>query len=103
MVGKRMLLWTVVFLMGGGAAPVGAGDSPQQLLARACDGCHAARFGGDANRIYQRSDRKLDSLAKLKRQVEFCNMQVGAQWFDEEVQAVTDHLNHHYYHFTPGQ
>ncbi|MBF0308549.1 MAG: cytochrome c [Magnetococcales bacterium] len=66
---------------------------------RHCIDCHAGRFGGDASRIYTRPDHKKKTYHELQAMVAFCNNQVGAQWFDEDVQAVTDFLNDSYYHF----
>jgi len=74
-------------------------DEAMALHQSKCSGCHADRFGGDADAIYTRSNRKVTSLTKLKGQVGFCAQMIGAQWFEDEIDSVTNFLNKKYYHF----
>lgn len=62
-----------------------------------CVACHEARFGGNA--IYTRNDRRVNSYAGLKRQVNFCKDNLQIVWFDEDVADVVEHLNNTFYHF----
>jgi hypothetical protein len=66
-----------------------------------CRDCHAGRFDGQADRVYTRQDRKVRSMDQLRTMVGFCNQQVGTQWFDEDVEAVTHYLNQQFYQFPP--
>lgn len=59
-----------------------------------CTSCHQTE-------VYTRSDRKVTSLEGLHRQVQRCELALNLQWFDDEIAAMTDHLDKGYYHFTP--
>ena len=49
--------------------------------------------------VYTREDRFVTSRDALRTQVQRCNVNLGTQWFDEDVDAVTDFLNATYYKF----
>lgn len=59
-----------------------------------CTSCHGAE-------VYTRSNRKVNSLEALERQVQRCELALGLKWFDEEITAMTQYLNEHYYKFKP--
>ncbi len=63
-----------------------------------CTSCHKSMHG-DSKSFYGRMDRKVDSLKKLKGQVAMCKANLGLQWFDEEVDGVTEYLNSNFYKF----
>jgi mono/diheme cytochrome c family protein len=71
-----------------------ASDNAQALMTQNCVQCHGAE-------VYTRKDRKVSSLDGLGRQVRRCEIALELRWFDEDVQAVTDHLNDQFYHFKP--
>jgi len=72
-----------------------AAPSPAEPLHQAhCLGCHGPE-------VYTREDRKLTSLPGLHRQVQRCELALGLKWFDEEIGAVADYLNEHYYRLGP--
>ncbi len=93
----------IALLLLANLAPLGAhaAEAPdaKALHAANCTACHASRFGGDANLIYTRSDRRVQSLTALGKQVRFCKDTIGLTWFDEEVNGMIDYLNTTYYHF----
>lgn len=62
------------------------------LLQNNCISCHQAD-------VYQREHRKVNSLAALDKQVNNCNINTSAGWFPEDVHAVVQYLNSHYYKF----
>lgn len=64
-----------------------------------CGGCHLARFGGDATRIYLRPDRKVTSPQKLLAQMSICSMELKLGWFPEEEENAAAYLNREYYRF----
>jgi mono/diheme cytochrome c family protein len=66
----------------------------QKLYEQHCVGCHGTE-------VYTREDRKVTSLAGLKRQVKRCETALGLRWFDEEISDMTEHLNERFYHFVP--
>nr|CRH08135.1 Conserved exported protein of unknown function [Candidatus Magnetococcus massalia] len=76
---------------------VAAANEGKALHDEHCIACHANMFDGDPYKIYTRTDRTKSTLKSLKQMVAFCNNQVGSQWFDEEVDQVTDYLNSHFY------
>ena len=90
---KRILLLTMTCLLAAGTPPATAttGDSAE-LHAANCTSCH-----DDA--VYTRKDRRVTSLAGLKKQVQRCELSLGLKWFDEDIDAVTDYLNSTYYKF----
>ena len=66
-----------------------------------CVGCHARRFDGDADKMYLRSDRKVQTPAQLVAQIAMCNTQLGTSYFPEEEEHVAAYLNLQYYKFKP--
>jgi hypothetical protein len=66
---------------------------------KACVGCHARRFGGDADRIYFRSDRRVRTSAQLLAQVSYCNAELGTGYFPDEEEHIAAYLNKQYYRF----
>ena len=76
-----------------GEAPAAASAAKgKELVDENCIKCHGSE-------VYTRSDRKVTSLDGLSRQVSRCETSLGLTWFDEDVSAVTDYLNHDFYHF----
>lgn len=64
----------------------------RQLQEANCMSCHD-------NSVYTRKDRKVTSLDGLQKQVRRCELTLGLQWFDEDVDDVTTHLNQNFYQF----
>lgn len=57
-----------------------------------CYACH-----GD--QVYTRKDRKVKSFEKLTAQVQRCQLQLGLQWFDDDVNNTAAYLNEAFYKF----
>jgi len=76
-------------------ADISAGKA---LHTDSCVECHMAKHD-DA--FYQaragKSDRNINSRDSLKTMVQACVTNFGIDWFDEEVDAVTEYLNATYY------
>lgn len=67
-----------------------------------CYSCHAKKTGfGNGDMIYTRSDRKVNSLAKLKSMVERCNTELRLDLFPEDEADVAAYLNKQFYKFKP--
>lgn len=49
--------------------------------------------------IYTRKDRAIKDYQALGAQVVQCGLAAEANWFDDEIEAVTDYLNTHFYQF----
>ena len=73
---------------------VSAADSAngKSLKEQNCMGCHE-----DA--VYTRTDRRVTSLAGLEKQVRRCELTLGLQWFDDDVNDVVAYLNENFYKF----
>ena len=63
-----------------------------EFLQSQCTRCH------DDN-VYTRPDRRVDSLKRLESQVRMCDANIGTKLFDDDIAAVVDYLNTHYYRF----
>jgi cytochrome c553 len=82
-------------------APFANGNAElgKPLNDKACVGCHARRFGGDANQIYFRSERRVRTAAQLLAQVSYCNAELGTGYFPDEEEHIAAYLNKQYYRF----
>lgn len=49
--------------------------------------------------VYTREDRFIRDRAALDKQVQRCQLNVGAQWFDEDTEAVVQYLDESFYKF----
>jgi hypothetical protein len=103
----RRLLVTFIAAWSAAAGAEGTADGfrngdaalGEPIASRDCNACHARRFEGDADRIYQRPDRKVRSAAQLMAQIRYCNTELGAGYFPEEEEHIAAYLNNRYYHF----
>ena len=71
------------------AADTGHGKTLKQ---QHCMSCHD-------DGVYTRSDRRVTTLEGLRKQVKRCELTLELQWFDDDVNAVTGHLNETFYKF----
>ena len=71
----------------------------KQLNDKACVDCHVRRFGGDADRIYFRGERRVRTPAQLLAQVSYCNAQLDTGFFPNEEEHIAAYLNRQYYRF----
>jgi len=90
----RIPLFFVLLVSAAASTGAWAGDAQagKELVDENCISCH-----GDE--IYTRSDRKVDSLDALKKQVQRCEQALGLTWFDDQIGDATAHLNADYYKF----
>jgi len=66
---------------------------------QSCMQCHATLVGGQANNIYTRSDRKINSFQQLEGRVKSCAMAAGVDWQPREYQQVIRYLATTFYQF----
>ncbi|MGP0105013.1 hypothetical protein [Rhodoblastus sp.] len=94
-----LLLATQAVAWAGDESQVAAGR--KLLAANHCNGsCHQSRApGGNALNLYTRPNRKVQSLAQLKSQVEGCVANTNAMIAPDEIGAVVAALNADYYKF----
>ena len=65
-----------------------------------CMTCHNSMFPDkDGTQLYSDLFRKMDTPAKLKGMIEFCNNRTNSGWFEEDIQNVARYLNDTYYQF----
>ncbi len=62
-----------------------------------CQSCHASLMGGNPDRIYTRSDRRVTSIDGLKKQVTRCKTTVGVAWPEDQIEDVVEYLNTSFY------
>lgn len=96
---KWFFLMVGLLFLGTQAVYASDAENGEQLHDDNCISCHKSQMGGDANKIYTRSDRKVKSFQGLKKQVGTCRDMLGLTWFDEEVDDVVAYLNQTFYHF----
>ena len=95
--GKTLLV--VVTLLPSGGVHAADPTNGATLHAGNCVACHASLTGGKPDTLYTRPDRRVTSLARLQKQVRFCEQQLELTWFDEEVSDVVEYLNVEFYKF----
>lgn len=85
------LLFTVMFAIpvSAMAADISNGKSLQQ---KNCMSCHD-------DGVYTRSDRRVTTMEGLTKQVKRCELSLGLQWFDDDINDVTGYLNESFYKF----
>lgn len=64
-----------------------------------CVDCHARRFGGEANRVYFRGERRVHTPGQLLSQVSYCSAELGAGYFPDEEEHIAAYLNKQFYRF----
>ena len=76
------------------AGPAAAADlqAGKSLHAEHCMQCHDSS-------VYTREDRRINSMAGLKKQVQRCELSLGLQWFEDDIENVAHYLNETYYDF----
>ncbi|GMQ88938.1 MAG: hypothetical protein BMS9Abin09_0380 [Gammaproteobacteria bacterium] len=82
----------ILFLLGTSSVVIADADKGKKLHDKYCTKCHGSE-------VYTRKDRFIDSRAALEKQVKRCQLNVGAQWFDEDAGDVADYLDQSFYQF----
>lgn len=87
-------LCTLAILGTGPVSAVAAADvnTGQELHAANCTSCHDSG-------VYTRQNRRVNSLAALRQQVQRCERAQGLRWFDDQLESVVQYLNQTYYRF----
>lgn len=57
-----------------------------------CQSCHSPE-------VFTQADRKVKNIAELESKVRFCDSQLSANWFDDEITDVVAYLNNAFYKF----
>ncbi len=88
----KMLLISGIALSLSASLVMADADKGKKLHDAACMKCHD-------NGVYSRTDRFITSREALGKQVRRCQLNVGAQWFDEDVADVVQYLDGTFYQF----
>ena len=77
--------------------PKGNAETGKQLFDKNnCNQCHNTIMGGDGNQIFQRKDRKVNSVAGMIKQMHFCASNVGITLTPQDEQNLGAYLNRYY-------
>ena len=87
---KRSLIFAA--LMAAGSYTVADTEHGQQLHDEHCMKCHD-------NAVYTRENRRVSNQDALVKQVKRCELNLGLQWFDDDVKDVVQYLNQSFYKF----
>lgn len=87
----KILLITVALL----SIPAFANEYGKELHQESCSACHIVHNKD----FYTRSNRKVDSISRLKGQVSMCSQAFNVGWFPAEEKDVVDYLNKQFYKF----
>ncbi len=87
---KKLVLILMLF----GTSPVVLADAVKgkKLHDEYCTKCHGTE-------VYTRKDRFIDSREALNKQIKRCQLNVGAQWLDKDIDNVADYLDQSFYRF----
>ncbi|MFZ5619795.1 MAG: c-type cytochrome [Pseudomonadota bacterium] len=90
----RTCLYAATFVLGWTVTSASAADlkAGQALHDANCLKCHDSA-------VYTREDRRVGSLAGLRKQVIRCEQSLGLTWFDDQIDDVVHYLNATYYKF----
>ena len=91
---KRTLLLATALVTAGIMQTTQAADLKhgKALQQKHCMSCHD-------DGMYTRDNRRVTSMDGLAKQVRRCELTLGLQWFDEDIDAVTAYLNQSFYKF----
>jgi cytochrome c553 len=89
---QSIMSMLVLTLALSGSAAAADLEHGKQLLQERCTKCHD-------DSVYTRKDRFITSMEALKKQINRCSINTGAQWFDEDIDDVVAYLNNTYYKF----
>ncbi|WJW76323.1 cytochrome c [Thiohalobacter sp. IOR34] len=90
----RNALIPILLLLLTATAPATAAD-PE--AGRSLHDAHCLRCHDDG--VYRRSERRVEDLDGLHRQVRRCEQSLGLRWFDNQLEDVVQYLNKRYYRF----
>lgn len=99
---KKIRISMLALALGTATLPVQAVDIERgkELHDENCTRCHASMMvGGDGTEIYTRSDRRIDSLEGLNKQVRRCKDSLGMSWPEDQIADVVAYLNRNFYKF----
>jgi hypothetical protein len=74
-------------------------EAGRALARKTCDGCHAAKSGGDSLGFYTRANRKVRTPAQLLAQVQLCNSELKLELFPDDELDAAAHLDRDVYRF----
>ncbi len=88
----KMILTTGLVLTLGSSLAWADTENGKKLHDEQCTECHDTS-------VYSRPDRFITSREALAKQVNRCELNVGAQWFKEDIDDVVQYLDETFYKF----
>jgi len=88
---KTVLITVLLLAFTTGEALADAAEG-KKLHDEQCMKCHDSS-------VYTRPDRLISSRGALTKQITRCQLNVGAQWFDEDIVDVVQYLDGSFYKF----
>ena len=87
---KQSLIFAALLVTGSHA--IADAEHGQQLHDEHCMKCHDTG-------VYTREDRRVADRDALVKQVKRCELNLGLNWFDTDINDVVQYLNQSYYKF----
>jgi len=89
----------LVLLFAGVLFCAGVSAQGKALHDAACVQCHTSLTAGKPAQLYERLDRKVTTLAGLRKRVNYCAVAADVDWNKEQREAVVNYLNQQFYRF----
>ena len=67
-------------------------ESAKELYDNHCTKCHNSD-------VMTRNDRRVQNFQQLHAQVRRCELNLGLQWFEDDIDSMAKYLNTHFYRF----
>ena len=90
---RGLIICATIFLFSGNTYSLDE-ETGKKLHEKSCVSCH-----GDE--VYKRESRRIKSYKQLETQVRRCNVPAKANFDNDQITAVTDYINSHYYKYDP--
>ncbi|MES9831422.1 MAG: cytochrome c [Candidatus Thiodiazotropha sp. LLP2] len=89
---KLLIPATSLLILASSNTFAGDAERGKQLNDEHCVKCHGTE-------VYTRPNRRVNDLAGLRKQVRFCEQNLGLTWFDDDIESTSTYLNLEYYKF----
>ena len=90
---KKILLTTgLITLFASAGSQASDTERGETLVDTHCQRCHGSE-------VYTRPNRRVSSLPGLRKQVRFCEQNLGLTWFDDDIENTATYLNQEFYKF----
>jgi len=95
---RTLLLTIALILLSLTSLPSRANEGLELHLLK-CVECHSKMTGGDGTLLYQRTNKIVRSITKLKMRVVHCSNGAQTGWDESQITTVTNFLNESFYSY----